>query len=120
MKTNFNRSTTLITIAVVLSLGLGACQDDTEPSTQDVANEFPQARVGLEGEYDSSGLAKRVLKAIREDPQLAEVTTVYVAQRGSTIVLKGTVSDVDTLNRIVDVAQGVDGTDRVDSQVQVL
>jgi osmotically-inducible protein OsmY len=106
-------------VAIVLASGLAACQND-QPTAQDVSVDVPQARVGLDGEYDSSGLAKRVVQALKDDPQLGEISTVYVAQSGSTILLKGTVSDLETLNQIVDLAKGVDGTDRVDaSQVTI-
>lgn len=80
----------------------------------------PAFRVGLQGEYDQSGLAKRVAAAFEQDPQLAKISTIYVAQQGSTVVLKGTVSDRATLDKLVSVAQGVEGATSIDtSQVQV-
>jgi|GEM_PF-6896345 osmotically-inducible protein OsmY len=80
----------------------------------------PQERVGLDGEYDQSGLAKRVVQGFREDSNLAGIQTVYVAQSGSTIVLKGTAPNAEVLNQMVSVAQTVEGVSQVEtSQVTV-
>jgi osmotically-inducible protein OsmY len=76
--------------------------------------------VGLNGEYDDSGLAKRVVLAFDEDPDLADEDRLWVAQTGTTVVLKGTVSAQATLNKMVSVARGVSGAQAVDtSQVTV-
>jgi osmotically-inducible protein OsmY len=80
----------------------------------------PPERVGLNGEYDQSGLAKRVALAFDEDPNLADEERLWVAQTGGTVVLKGQVSDQATLNSMVNVARGVNGCTDVDtSQVTV-
>lgn len=82
--------------------------------------EIAPERVGLNGEYDQSGLAKRVALAFDEDPQINDEDQLWVAQTGSTVVLKGTVSSQGALNRMVTVAKGVDGATSVDTtQVQV-
>lgn len=81
---------------------------------------IPPERVGLSGEYDQSGLAKRVALAFDEEPNLADEERLWVAQTGSTVVLKGEVSDQATLDRMVSVARGVSGATNVDtSQVTV-
>ena len=72
-------------------------------------------RVGLNGEYDQSGLAKRVALAFDEDSQLDDVDTLWVAQTGTTVVLKGTVPSQDILNKMVSVAQSVNGAADVDT-----
>lgn len=72
-------------------------------------------RVGLNGEYDQSGLAKRVALAFDEDPDLADEERLWVAQTGGTVVLKGTVTDQATLNKMVSVARGVSGCTAVDT-----
>lgn len=79
----------------------------------------PPERLGLDGQYDESGLAKRVALALDDDPDMGDVDTVYIAQRGSTVVLKGKVPDKELLNRIATVARKVHGatgveTDQVD------
>ncbi|MBE9179428.1 BON domain-containing protein [Oculatella sp. LEGE 06141] len=80
----------------------------------------PPERVGLNGEYDDSGLAKRVALAFDEDSQIDDVDTVYVAQTGSTVVLKGKVPNRQLLDRMVSVAKGVNGAKSVETnQVSV-
>ncbi len=81
---------------------------------------IPPERMGLDGQYDQSGLAKRVAYAFDQDPQLDDIETLWVAQSNSTVVLKGKVPDQTILNRIVTVAKGVNGASSVDtSQVTI-
>ena len=72
-------------------------------------------RMGLNGEYDQSGLAKRVALAFDQDPDLDDIDTLWVAQTGSTVVLKGQVPTQDILNQLIAVAHTVDGTTDVDT-----
>jgi osmotically-inducible protein OsmY len=81
------------------------------PSSPDI----PPERVGLNGEYDDSGLAKRVVLAFDQDASLADEERLWVAQTGSTVVLKGSVSDQATLDKMISVAHGVKGASVVDS-----
>ena len=74
---------------------------------------IPPERVGLNGEYDQSGLAKRVALAFDEDAQLADLERLWVAQTGSTVVLKGEVPSQALLNKAVAVAQSVSGATSV-------
>jgi osmotically-inducible protein OsmY len=69
----------------------------------------PAERVGLEGEYDQSGLAKRVALAFDEDSSVTEVEGLWVAQTGSTVVLKGTAPSQEILDQMVAIASGVSG-----------
>ncbi|NEP17537.1 MAG: phospholipid-binding protein [Leptolyngbya sp. SIO4C1] len=86
----------------------------------DDKDDIPAYRVGLTGEYDESGLAKRVALAFDEDPQLDDVDTLWVAQLSGTVVLKGKLPSQDILQKMVSVAKQVDGTEAVDtSQVEV-
>lgn len=81
---------------------------------------IPAAKVGLDGEFDESGLAKRVALAFDEDPDLTDEDRLWVAQTSGKVVLKGTVSDQATLDKMVQVARGVNGATDVDtSQVTV-
>ena len=75
----------------------------------------PPERVGLNGEYDQSGLAKRVALAFDQNPEVADIDSVYVAQLGSTVVLKGKVSSQEVLNKLVNVAKGVNGASGVET-----
>lgn len=81
---------------------------------------IPPERVGLNGEYDQSGLAKRVALAFDQDPQLDDINTLWVAQTSGTVVLKGKVPSQDILNKMVSVARSVNGATSVDtSQVTI-
>lgn len=90
------------------------------PANVSQGNAIPPERVGLNGEYDQSGLAKRVAKAFDDDTQLDDVETLWVAQTGSTVVLKGKAPSQDVLNKCVSVARNVQGASSVDtSQVTI-
>jgi osmotically-inducible protein OsmY len=81
---------------------------------------IPPEKVGLDGTFDESGLAKRVALAFDEDPQLDDLGRLWVAQLGSKVVLKGEVPSQDFLSRAVSIARGVNGATDVDSsQVKV-
>lgn len=95
-------------------------QVNPEAITTDTGETIAAERVGLNGEYDQSGLAKRVALAFDEDPELTDVDTLWVAQTGGTVVLKGKVPSEDILNRMIDVAGGVSGaTDVMTDQVSI-
>jgi len=83
------------------------------PAQTGSAESIPLERVGLSGEYDQSGLAKRVALAFDEEPDLADEERLWVAQTGGTVVLKGEVSDQGTLDKMVSVARGVSGATAV-------
>jgi osmotically-inducible protein OsmY len=90
------------------------------PAPSSDAETIPPERVGLNGEYDQSGLAKRVALAFDQDGQLDDVDTLWVAQLGTTVVLKGTVPSQDFLSKAVEIAKGVSGaTDVATDQVSV-
>ncbi|MEL6603143.1 MAG: phospholipid-binding protein [Cyanobacteria bacterium J06614_10] len=68
----------------------------------------PPERIGVGGEYDYNGLAKRVsacfAQAISED-----VSRLKVRQRGCVVILTGAVSSRELLNRLVTLAIKVEG-----------
>ncbi|MEG4211793.1 BON domain-containing protein [Microcoleus sp. S13_B4] len=76
---------------------------------------IPPERMGLNGEYDQSGLAKRVAQAFDANPEVADIETVYVAQLGTTVVLKGTVPEQAIVNKLVTIAKGVKGATGVET-----
>ena len=76
---------------------------------------IPPERMGLNGEYDQSGLAKRVAQAFDANPDVADIDTVYVAQLGTTVVLKGTVPSQEIVNKLVTIAKGVKGATGVET-----
>ena len=82
---------------------------------------IPPDCMGLDGEYDPFGLAKRVAKALDERPQTAQVSTLTLEQQGNTIIYDGQVTDHQVLDAIVDVTRRIDGTHAVETdQVQVV
>jgi osmotically-inducible protein OsmY len=86
----------------------------------DTGGEVAPERVGLQGEYDQSGLAKRVALAFDEDAALTDVEGLWVAQTGSSVVLKGSVPSQEILDQMVAVASGVSGATDVNvDQVSV-
>ncbi len=88
--------------------------------SSDKSDDVPDYKIGLDGDFDESGLAKRVALAYDEDSQLDDIDTLWVAQTSGTVVLKGKVPSQDILDKMVKVAKGVDGTDAVDTkQVEV-
>ncbi|KPQ36379.1 MAG: putative phospholipid-binding domain [Phormidesmis priestleyi Ana] len=89
-------------------------------AASDQAAAVPDYKVGLDGAFDESGLAKRVALAFDEDNQLTDIDTLWVAQTSATVVLKGKVPSQDILDKMVKVAKGVEGTDAVDTkQVEI-
>jgi DNA-binding NarL/FixJ family response regulator len=80
----------------------------------------PIERIGLYGSLNLSGLAQRVVKAFEQDTQLANISNIYVAQKGSTIFLRGTIADSTLLGRMENVARDVEGVTQVDtSSIQI-
>lgn len=80
-------------------------------------NTIPLERVGWYGEYDLNGLAQRVVKTFEKDSVLSNISTVYVAQNSSTIVLKGTISNSTLLQRMKNIAKDVKGVTKVDTSL---
>jgi len=76
---------------------------------------IPAERMGLRGEFDQSGLAKRVALAFDQDPAVQDIETIWVAQTGGTVVLKGRVPSAETLQKLVTIARGVSGATGVES-----
>jgi osmotically-inducible protein OsmY len=56
-----------------------------------------------------------VAQAFDANPDVADIETVYVAQHGTTVVLKGTVPDQGIINKLVTIAKGVNGATGVET-----
>ena len=84
--------------------------DATDPET---GGEVAPERMGVNGEYDQSGLAKRVALAFDEDASVTNEERLWVAQTGSSVVLKGEVSSQEVLDKMVELASGVSGASDV-------
>jgi hypothetical protein len=76
---------------------------------------IPPERVGLNGEYDHNGLAKRVVQEFHQrfSPQYLE--QLRVTQRGAVVVLTGRIDSQTTLSQLVDIASNVMGACSVES-----
>lgn len=83
----------------------------TDEKVEQVAQEqsIPPERVGPDGEYDQSGLAKRVALAFDQNQNTEDYDNLWVAQTGSTVVLKGEVPTADDLSMLVGIASAVKG-----------
>ena len=77
---------------------------------------IPPERLGLNGEYDQSGLAKRVALAFDQDPNTDDFQRLWVAQTGGTVVLKGEVPTQGDLDKLVTIARGVYGATDVNAE----
>ncbi|MEB3359344.1 MAG: hypothetical protein VKK04_21640 [Synechococcales bacterium] len=75
----------------------------------------PPEKMGVEGEFDPAGLAKRVAIAFDADPLIKDVQDMTIVQVSRAIVLQGKAPDELTLHRMVEIASKVDGTDVVDT-----
>lgn len=78
-------------------------------------SDIPPEKVGPDGDFDESGLAKRVALAFDDDAQVGELERLWIAQLGSKVVLKGECPSQALLNRAVTIAKGVNGATDVDT-----
>ena len=77
---------------------------------------IPPERVGLNGEYDHSGLAKRVEQVFRKKFQRSQIERLRVAQRGQVVILSGRVPHQALLKELEVAALGVTGAAYVETQ----
>ena len=94
--------------------GLEKPEAQAQPMTQVVqqaaqAQSIAPAKVGPDGNFDESGLAKRVALAFDGDAAVADIETVWVAQLSSTVVLKGQVASQELLDKLVAIATAEEG-----------
>jgi hypothetical protein len=87
-----------------------------EPPTPEAVEAAPQsipsipaAKIGPDGNFDESGLAKRVVIAFDNDPEVADIETVWVAQLSGVVVLQGRVPSQEILAKLVAIAQVQNG-----------
>jgi hypothetical protein len=75
-------------------------------------NSILPEKVGLDGKFDESGLAKRVAQAL-DNAGISDNVGLWVAQTGSTVVLKYNPDAEGILAQAEQVAQGVEGATAV-------
>jgi hypothetical protein len=76
---------------------------------------IPPERVGLNGEYDHHGLAKRVLDAFQQQYGSDELRSLKVKQRGAVVVLVGKVRTQALLIRLAQTALSMTGAVAVET-----
>lgn len=85
--------------------GLSMGQSTFTPLFQTI----PPERMGLFGEYDHKGLAKRVSLAFSQNFEPDEIKKLRVNQRGAVVVLIGEIPNQRLLIKLVNIAMEVDG-----------
>ncbi len=119
----------LTSLGLFASLSLVACGGGSNSASVDSStgdktvkvsdkgaeNNISAAKMGADGQYDEHGLAKRVKKAIDNIPNISDSAKVYVAQKGSTVFLKGSVANRSTLETVVSTVKSVKGVESVNT-----
>jgi hypothetical protein len=75
---------------------------------------IPPERVGLDGEYDHSGLAKRVARSLQQTLGDATVAQLEIAQRGRVVILRGQSLDHRLVRQITRLSLEIEGADCVE------
>ncbi len=76
---------------------------------------IPPERIGLNGEYDHSGLAKRVDQALRKQFNSLQLEKLRITQRGRVVILAGQVLNQPLLDQMVSTALNVIGATNVET-----
>ncbi len=75
---------------------------------------IPPERVGLAGEYDYYGLAKRVRAALHSRFGCPAMTRLVLKQRGSTVIFSGQVDTQTLVEPMIELAIAIEGTTHVE------
>ena len=75
---------------------------------------IPPERVGLQGEYEYYGLAHRIQALFQDYMGKKEDANIVVKQRGSAIILTGSVSKAELLNDLIDLAMATEGVTQLE------
>ncbi len=75
---------------------------------------IPPERVGLDGAYDHSGLAKRVARSLRQVLGDATVAQLEIAQRGKVVIVRGQALDARLMRQITRLTLEIEGADAVE------
>lgn len=77
--------------------------------TASLLSTIPPERIGLNGNYDHSGLAKRVFAAFEAECGRNDLEGLRVTQRGKVVLLMGSLPSRKLLERLISVALGQPG-----------
>jgi hypothetical protein len=87
----------------------------TQYPSLSIFDRIPPERVGLNGEYDHGGLAKRVAIAFHGHFDSDLIDDLEISQRGCVVILRGLIPN-SQLKALVDVALGIEGAEFVEYQ----
>lgn len=99
---------------VNLTASLPGRMDWTPQRKAETSTTLPLEYVGIHGEYDPHGLAKRVAQAFDQHSEIGQINTLCIIQHGNRINLLGKVANAEILRQVITVAKQVDGTREVD------
>ena len=91
-------------------------RSESQSAVSSLFKTIPPERIGLDGKYDHSGLAKRVLQAFRARFSAEHLHQLRVAQRGKVVILLGSVASTEVLKQLVSIAQQIEGAIGVETQ----
>ncbi|MBE9141060.1 BON domain-containing protein [Nodosilinea sp. LEGE 07088] len=97
----------------------GVCYDRSNYLNQSIAEltVIPPERVGLSGEYDHYGLAKRVKASCHCQFGRDVVKQLVIKQRGSAVILSGQVEDLTVVDQLVHLALQAEGATHVEVNI---
>lgn len=75
---------------------------------------IPPERVGVRGEYDHCGLAKRVWLHCCEAVGADAIASLSVKQRGSVVIFHGQIRSQALLEQLIQLAMQIEGTTNVE------
>jgi osmotically-inducible protein OsmY len=75
---------------------------------------IPPERVGLYGEYDHSGLAKRVKALLYQHFEQALADRLQVSQRGTVVILVGAIGNAQQADQLTQLALSQEGAEFVE------
>lgn len=88
---------------------------DAYTMTYSLLSAIPPERVGLNGEYDHSGLAKRVMRALQARFSIQDLEGLRVTQRGKVVILMGSIRSRAALEQLSAIALNVEGAIAVET-----
>jgi ABC-type molybdate transport system ATPase subunit len=96
----------------------GVCYSKSDYLSHSIAElaAIPPERVGLHGEYDYYGLAKRIQVGFFDQVGRSAALRLSIKQRGSAVILSGQVDRLDQLHQLVDLALRTEGATHVEVQ----